>query len=372
MPDLVVADHATSALYAGYAEMRGRSPVARSESGAWIVTRHADASRLLSDARLSHWRMPVGQTPFGDAMNRWLEAIEPRGERGLRRAIRECADPGRLRATVRDAALGLEGMLLARRRVDLIGDLARPFTLRVAASLLGISPRAHERFVDLVSGVRPHLFAAATPAGGRAGELREFLLTCRGERDGWIGASAELNEDDFLAFSTFLLFAAHDNMMNFIGNAFLALHQTPEVAGRLRTEPALWPTAVDELLRYDSPVQFVSASSAEEIELGGISIPPGESIWIGIGSANRDPERFADPDRLIPDRADNGHLSFGLGAMRCVGAGLAKLEGVAALTLALRLENVTLEAPPLWRPSGSVLRGLDSLLLAYEGLAPGA
>lgn len=368
MPLLAPGDVAgeTSVLYEGYARLRAHRPIFRREDGVWIVTRYADAALLMTDRRLAHWQMPVPGPPFAAPMNRWLHALEPGEAATLRTRIRDCADPRRLHDAVAREARRAEAMLESREEVDLIADFARPFTLRIAASLLGIAADAHDSFVDAVTAIKPHLFSAI----GRRDALHDLLLAQRGSGSAWSEAGRDLTDEDFVAFTLFLLFASHDNMTNFIGNAWLALHTQDGAVATLRHRPELWSSAIDELLRWDSPVQYLSATAREPVDAGDTTIERGETVWISIGSANRDGERFQDPDRLLLDREGNLHLSFGLGSMRCVGAALAKVEAVTALRLLLRLEGVRLLQAPEWRRDTAVLRGPASIHVRYESLSP--
>src|SRR5690606_25538520 len=173
-----------------------------------------------------------------------------------------------------------------------------------------------------------------------------------------------LDDEEILATALLVMGAGHETTTNLIGNAVLALLRHPDQLARLRATPALAPAAVEELLRFDSPVQATSRVSRAPLALHGRTIPPGEEIGLLLGAANRDPEAFAEPDRLDLARSDNRHVSFGLGVHFCLGAGLARLEAQLALTgLLERAPRLALAADDdalAWRP-GWLLRGLAAL-----------
>ena len=157
-----------------------------------------------------------------------------------------------------------------------------------------------------------------------------------------------------------LLFAGNETTPNLIGNGLLALLQWPEALELLRRQPALMRRAIEELLRYDSPVQGVNRQASADVVLRGQRVRRGEEIVVLLGSANRDPGRFAEPDRLNILRADTGHLGFGHGVHYCLGATLARLTaGVALTTLLRRWPELRTEGPPAWRRQSLVARGLS-------------
>jgi len=175
-----------------------------------------------------------------------------------------------------------------------------------------------------------------------------------------------LSDDELIANGTLLLLAGHETTTNLIGNGALALLRHPQQFERLRRDPRLASSAVEECLRYDAPVQLTSREPLEDLEYAGVKFPVGIEINLILGSANRDSARFEDPDRFDVARGDSGHLAFGHGAHFCIGAQLARLEGEIALArLAKRLPALALAVDePSWRP-GLVLRGLQSLPVAF-------
>jgi cytochrome P450 len=180
------------------------------------------------------------------------------------------------------------------------------------------------------------------------------------EEDGQIG------EDAVYANAALLLTAGHETTTNLIGNGVLALLRHPDQMDRLRQDPSLIPTAVEEMLRYDSPVQFTNRILTGDLMVGGKRLGKGQMVLLLIGAANRDPEQFADPDRFDVGRQDNKHLSFALGSHYCLGAQLARLEGrIAVETLLRRMPDLRLEGPqPHYREHFN-LRGLKCLPVAF-------
>jgi hypothetical protein len=176
-----------------------------------------------------------------------------------------------------------------------------------------------------------------------------------------------LNEQDLYATCILLLVAGNETTTNLIGNGLLALLRHPEELERLRDHPSLIASAVEELLRYDSPVQATSRVAMTELEIDGTAIAKGEMVVTLLGAANRDPEQFPDPDRLDVTRRDNRHVAFGHGAHFCLGAPLARVEGQIAIDTVLgRLPELRLATDaPEWRPT-IILRGLQSLPVAFR------
>ena len=184
-------------------------------------------------------------------------------------------------------------------------------------------------------------------------------------------AGEQLSEDELVAMIFLLVVAGHETTVNLIGNGVLALLDHPEQMDRLRDHPALIRPALEELLRYDSPLETATERYArEDVTVAGTTIPRGELVYAVIGSANRDERQFAQPDTLNLTREPNRHLAFGQGVHYCLGAPLARLEGQIAInTLLSRLPQVRLAVArgALRRRRGFVLRGLEALPVAFSG-----
>jgi cytochrome P450 len=263
--------------------------------------------------------------------------------------------------------------------LDLVADLAVPLPIIVIAELLGVPAEDRARLKTwsdhaamLLDGtLREEHLAVALPSFL---ELVEYLRRAverrrAAPRDDLISAlvSAQeagdaLDDDEVLGTCALVLGAGHETTTNLIGNGMLALLRDPAALARLSREPELVPSAVEELLRYDSPVQVTSRIPLEDVSIGGRRIPAGVEVDTLLGSANRDERHFPSPDALVLDRADNRHLSFGHGSHFCLGAPLARLEAqlaVGALVRRFPGMKLALEDPP--RRPGFVLRGRTRL-----------
>jgi cytochrome P450 len=269
------------------------------------------------------------------------------------------------------------------REIDLVRDLAYPLPVIVIAELLGVPAKDRDRFKRWSE----ELSAILDPlsAGGRLGRAnrafadaahymrRIFEERRREPRDDLVSAlvAAEeagdrLSEIELLSVTMLILGAGHETTTNLIGNGVLALLRNPAERRRLADEPDLAASAVEELLRYDSPVQLTDRVTTEPMELGGQSIKERKAVVLLLGAANRDPEAFAEPDRLHLARTDNRHVAFGHGIHFCVGAALARLEAQVAIPeLLRRYPDMRLAREPRaddWKKS-IVLRGLKTLPL---------
>lgn len=270
--------------------------------------------------------------------------------------------------------------------MDLLDDYAFPLPIRVITHLLGVPEEDADRFrvwssavvsIELVTlgmGIAQDKLAAM-------GEFRDYLLALfdrkrRAPGDdlvtGLVRAEDErgaLTEDELVAMVFLLLVAGHETTVNLLGNGVLALLRHPDQLARVRDDPALVGPAVEELLRYDGPVETSTMRYAlEDVELAGTTIPRGDGVLVVLASANRDAAQFPDPDRLDVTRSDNRHLAFGKGLHYCLGAPLARMEATIALTTLLRrLPTLRLAADPATlqiRPS-FLIRGLQALPVAW-------
>ena len=375
--------------YPIYEQVRGSgTPVIRLAEGPWAVLDHAPGASLLEDRRFAHWHLPrgAGDTVHGRLLKRWLTLMDPASHTRLRQLTARLLSAARvqlLEDELRHVADGL--MPRAPGTFDVVSGFARPLTLSAAATLLGVPDADRDTFDQLVTAAGPRLLSAAsadTTERDRALlAVREFVFDLvdrargRAESDrdlpGCLHAAAAhdgLTRDDLLAFTVFFLFASHENLLNFIGNAFLALVRRPDARRALARRRR--PADVDELLRFDSPVQFISLLAKAPVEIAGTAIAADDLVWVAVGAANRDPRRFTDPASVLLDRPDNQHLSFGRGSLFCPGAMLARLEGSVALEALTTLANPRLTSASLcWREHPIVLRGLHSLPVAHDGVA---
>jgi cytochrome P450 len=311
--------------------------------------------------------------------------------------VKDGADHSRLRGLVNKAftprmvealrprVVGLVDELLdalaGRDEIDLLTDFAAPLPIIVIAELLGIPPEDREQlrhwsdamatFLD--GSIRDaHMADAAAAASEMAHYLEGIFDERRHEpRDDLISglvsaheAEDKLDDDELLATVALILGAGHETTTNLIGNGTLALLRHPDQLERLRREPDLIDSAVEELLRYDSPVQNTSRTPRENVVIGGQEVEAGIEVNVFLGSANRDPDVFSDPDVLDIARKDNRHVSFGQGVHFCLGASLARLEGQVAIGALLdRFPTMKLADEVLEYRPGLVLHGLKRLPL---------
>ncbi|MCI4045970.1 cytochrome P450 [Streptomyces sp. TRM75563] len=375
--------------YATYDRLREGCPVQRVPTGSgghqgYLITGHAEARTAFTDPRLSKdtarfFADRPSDRDLHPAISRNMLASDPPAHTRHRRVAAPLFTTGRVRELRPHIARVVDGLTAAWRpgaEVDLVAELAVPLPVTVICELLGVpeSDRAplagwsHELFdatdtdrVDAAShrigDYLTHLVGTArdTPGDGR---LHSFLRDCD---------EGGLDRDEAVSLAVLLLVAGHETTTQFIGNALLALLRHPEAFDRLRRDPALIPGALDELLRYDSPVSVATfRHSTEELRVGGADIPAGCPVLIAPGAANRDPAQFPRPDRLDLDRDATGHLSFGHGIHRCPGAPLARAEAEIALrTLLTRFPDMRLAVPApslTWRRT-RLTRGLAALPL---------
>jgi len=271
--------------------------------------------------------------------------------------------------------------------MDVIADLAYPLPVTVICEMLGVPAGDRDTFRQWSLDIARSLDAILLPTDpevvtrGNAARraLENYFRGLIAERrtrpqadllTALIAAEEQgdtLSEGELLATCVLLLIAGHETTVNLIGNGLLALLRHPDQLRRLRDDPALIQTAVEELLRYDSPVQRSGRIPNTDVEIGGKTIPKGSLVSALIGAANRDPAQFPDPDRLDVGRSDNRHIAFGWGIHFCLGAPLARVEGQIAINTLLRRKSALALATesPQWRES-SALRGLKALPVSLE------
>jgi cytochrome P450 len=380
--------------YPTYHRLRDEDPVHHSPLDFWVLTRYEDVAAVLRDPRFI-------KEPLVSMVAARFGVTVPPGV-GLSMLDRDPPDHTRLRSLVSKAFTPrvVEGLrpriqkmvddLITRAEavgtMDLIEEFAYPIPVNVICAMLGVPVEDHERFkgwsLDIARGLDsvwlppeseiPKRSGAARHAIGdyMRGLIAERRASPRGDLLSALIAAEEagdkLSEDELIATCILLLIAGHETTVNLIGNGTLALLRHPEEWRRLRETPGLIPSAVEELLRYDGPVQRTARITSTEVTIGGRTIPKGEMVMPFIGAADRDPSQFPDPDRLDLGRADNRHIAFGWGIHFCLGAPLARVEGQIAIdTLVRRLPRLTLvDDEPEYRQS-LTLRGLKALPVTF-------
>ncbi|GHE43734.1 cytochrome P450 [Streptosporangium violaceochromogenes] len=393
--------------YPLYAELR-RTPVTRQEGGVYAVSTYWEITGLLHDPRISSdarnrapqagaGPLPVVPQEETDLPPSFIGLDPPEHDRLRRLAMRPFGPPHTprrvhdMRAELTRTVSGLIDAFQGRSEVDIVDDFAYPFPVTVICRLLGVPREDEARFhiwaEAVVAALDPDPVEGA-PDRARAArrarsELGLYLAGLAEERrrapgDDLLsamtsghGPEERLSPVEVVTTAVLLLIAGHETTVNLIANGVLTLLRHPEELKRLRDEPGLAVPLVEELLRYEPPVQLLPQRTAvADIDIAGTTIPRGAPIWLVVASGSRDPRRFADPDRFLPERPDNQHLGFGGGVHYCFGAPLARLEAQIALTeLARRLgEPRLVEDPPPYRRN-PVLRGPRHLRVAFDTLA---
>jgi hypothetical protein len=380
--------------YPAYHQLRREDPVHRHPLGFYVLTRYDDVAAFLRDPRFGKsGYQALFESRFGAGKDGpWLPMSmlfrDPPDHTRLRALVSKAFTPRvveALRGHVEAIVKGLLDRVADQERVDVIEALAYPLPVTVISELLGVPAGDTEQIKEWSRDVARALDAIALPIapevierGSQATEaIAGYFRALADERRQRPGpdllsglvqaeeAGDRLNERELLATCLLLYVAGHETTVNLVGNGLLAILRHPEERRRLEADPTLLPAAVEELLRYDGPVQRTGRMAAVDAEIAGVPIPAGALVLGLVGAANRDPAHFAEPDRLDLKRDEPGHLAFGAGIHYCLGASLARLEAQVAIGAILRrFPALTLAVErPIWRPS-STLRGLESLPVA--------
>ncbi|WP_224282501.1 cytochrome P450 [Streptomyces sp. LS1784] len=384
--------------YPLYARMRRESPVHRSAQGIWHLTRYTDVDAALGDLRLSNDRDRMTRALGGlggnlkalsrltNRLGRVMTNTDPPDHARLRKLANRAFTARRVEA-LRDGIQATVDQLIdeavaAGPTMDLIEAIASPLPLSVVCELFGIPPEDRPQVKTWFRRLG-NLTAGIEQAEAAVDQYEEYLSGLIRQRrsepgDDLISALVatqahddRLTDSELLSTCFVLITAGDETTANLIGNGVLALLRHPDQLARLREDPALIRTAVEELARYDTPTQSIVRVVAEDVEIGGQLLREGELVYPFLAAANRDPDRFEDPDRLDLARPRNRHLSFGTGPHFCLGGPLARLQTeVAVGTLVRRLPHLRLAdeaadgAALEWRPN-PLQRHLSVLPLTY-------
>lgn len=376
--------------YPLYAQLR-EMPVAPIGDGFYEVSSYAGIAALLHDPRMSKDQRKSDIPPVGVQQMpvRPFLSLDPPEHDRLRRQVMRQFTPARVDGMHDRIVALVDGLIDAQRgnqQFDVVDDFAYPLPVTVICELLGVpredEPRFHVWADTLAHSIDPDP-GQETTAGAMmaAQELGNYMRGLIEERrahptDDLISglaiendAAGEMTDPELIITLILLLIAGHETTVNLITNGMLTLLRFPEWLQRLRDDPDHIPFVIEELLRYEPPVQFVPRFALADITMDGVTIPKGAGIRLMLAAGNRDPHRFQDPDVFNPDRPDIEHFGFGGGIHFCVGAPLARIEGEVALTeLARRLVNPRLvEDPPPYRPN-AVLRGPRHLPVAFDAI----
>ncbi len=384
--------------YSWYHQLRSEDPVHWDEQmHHWVLTRYADVVTVLKSPHVSVERILFSAGPpeplrtelgkIMTALANQMVFVDPPQHTRLRSLVSAAFTPrvvAAMRPRIQQIVDELVDNVQAQGQMDLIQDLAYPLPVTVIAEMLGVPLADRDRlrkwseaFFAFLEGqttlAQDYIFLNALE------ELTDYfrhliahlpepppdtllsaLAAARQQND-------RLNEAELFANCLLLLSAGHETTVNLIGNGMLALLRHPDQYEKLRQDPTLTTTAVEEFLRYDSPVQWTGRQANADMEIGDTRIAAGQFLVVGLGAANRDPAQFAEPDRLDVSRRENRHVAFGQGIHFCAGAALARLEAqVAFETILQRLPNLRLATDTVTWHTNMAFRRLIALPLAFD------
>jgi pimeloyl-[acyl-carrier protein] synthase len=362
----------------------------------WVVTRYPDVLNVLHSFSADRTPTPEqltamglsGLNPIAKVMVKQMLFMDAPAHTRLRGLASAAFTPRRvevLRGHIQEIADNLLERVQAQGRMDIIEDFAAPMPAIVTAEMLGVPTEDHSdlkkwsadfaemlgnfqhnpdripRVLESTNNLTDYFQAAIDKARQhpREGLIQAFM---NAEIDG-----DRLTDEEIVANCIVTMVGGQETTTNLIGNGLLTLMRNPEQLARLRDDPSLINSAVEELLRYESPSQHTGRIAREDVQIGGKEIRKGQAVMAIMAAANRDPERFPDPDRLILDRSDNKHLAFGWSSHFCFGAPLARMEGqIAFETILRRLPNLEVSPGPLTWRNNSGLRGLTALPVTFS------
>jgi cytochrome P450 len=362
----------------------------------WVVTRYPDVLNVLHSFSADRTPTPEqltamglsGLNPIAKVMVKQMLFMDAPAHTRLRGLASAAFTPGKvevLRGHIQEIAEDLLDRVQTLGRMDIIADFAAPMPAIVTAELLGVPTEDHTdlkkwsadfaemlgnfqhnpdripRVLESTNNLTTYFQAAIDKARQhpREGLIHSFITAeINGDR---------LTDEEIVANCIVTLVGGQETTTNLIGNGLLTLMRNPEQLAQLRDDSSLIPSAVEELLRYESPSQHTGRIAREDVQMGDRQIGKGQAVMAIMAAANRDPDRFPDPDRLILDRADNKHLAFGWSSHFCFGAPLARMEGqIAFETLLRRLPNLEVVPGPLTWRNNSGLRGLMALPVTFS------
>lgn len=362
----------------------------------WVVTRYVDVLEVLHTFSAERTHTPeklkamglAEMSPIAELMVKQMLFMDPPAHTRLRALASQAFSPARvavLRSHIREIVTRLLDQVQDRGRTDIIKDLAEPLPCTVTAEMLGVpaedqhqlktwsanfaemlgnfqhNPEHAPRMLRTVNEMTAYFRDAVRRQSEHPREgLIHALMTAEMDGD-------RLTEEEIVANSIVTMVGGQETTTNLIGNGVLSLLRNPAEMKRLQSDLGLIPSAVEEMLRYESPSQHTGRLAPRDVEMGGKTIGKGQAVMAVMAAANRDPERFPDPDRFDITRKDNRHLAFGYAAHFCFGAALARVEGQEAMEAIVgRLPGLKLEPGPLTWRNNLGLRGLTSLPVRFR------
>lgn len=400
--------------YPLYQRLREHAPVYRMQAvDAWIITRYEHVEPLLRDTRLRSYRAGYDQSAqappevreqlkfLNDLHAQRFFKIEPPAHTALRRLFIRSFGPRfveQLRPRIQSICEELLGEVAARGEMEVIRDLAYPLPAMVIAEMMGV-PGCDRHLLQTWSRVLLSYFGTSFGTSEFYSErdaanieaiyqthlemtdyLRDLIAERRERpRDDILSylvhpdeGAPVLNERELFSNCITLLFAGHETTMNLLGNGLYALLRNTEQHQTLREDPALLPAAIEEMLRYDSPVQFSKRVTASALSVGSTCIPANEELWLCLGAANRDPAQFPEPERFDITRSPNRHVAFGAGIRFCLGSSLARLEATVAFELLLKsLPELRLTTDVVKQRLHPFFRGVEALPVSFRATTGG-
>lgn len=386
--------------YPFYTQLRSQDPVHWDEAmGFWVLTRYADIASVYADARFSRAqglrrgfeRLPEAEQriaePVYHSFSKTMFYSDPPYHTRLRGLVNNAFTPNaveQMRPHVQRMVDSLLDAVQTQGEMDAIHDLAHPLPILVISQMLGLPAEERGRFKqwsdDLfaILGSVPHAPESMERASRSLAELTDYLTTLSHSRRqqpqndlisalvGVVEKGQRLTQEELIANVTILLSAGHETTSNLIGNGLLALLRNPDQMQKLRDHPKLVPSAVEEMMRYDNPVQIAYRSAAADVEIGGKYMRKGQLVNSVLAAGNRDPERFSEPDQFDISRDEGRQLGFGLGIHFCIGAPLVRLEAqIAFSTILRRFPELHLATENLEWQEHPIFRGVKSLPLTF-------
>ncbi len=359
----------------------------------WVVTRYEDVIRVLRDFSAERTPTPAQLTlmglsalnPVAKVMVKQMLFLDPTAHTRIRSLASAAFTPARvdgLRSHIREIVQNLLKPVASKGRMNLIADLAEPLPCIVTAEMLGVPVEDHPQlklwsqdFAEVLGNFQhnpDHVQRILKCTEGMSDYFRRMMHSDRLRPEGLVNSlkNAEINgdrltEEEVIANCIITMVGGQETTTNLLGNGVLALLRNPDQLEKLRANPALVPSAVEELLRFESPTQYTGRLAPQDTEIGGKVIKQKQAVFAVLGAGNRDPERFPNPDKLDIARTDNKHLAFGWGAHFCFGAPLARIEAQMAFEELLKLQNWALEPGPLTWRTNLALRGLTKLPITF-------
>ncbi len=382
--------------YPVYARLRDEAPVHHSPLGFCMITRYDDVMALLRDERGSRelWRHneqylrnhPGATAAWEGFIRNQVQFLDPPAHTRQRTLVSKAFTPRAIEARRPRVQAIVDELLAAARpagRMDVVTDLARPLPYRAICDLLGLpadDPRIEAPWITaIVRGlstlVTAEDMAAASEAMERVTRFVTEVIDQRRSRpaDDLLSALIEAEDqgdrlavDELVALVINLFVGGSETTMNLIGSGLFSLLRFEDQLELLRAQPGAMRSVVEECLRFESPAQFQSRTTLAPIEVRGVTVPPEETLFLCLASANRDERRWRQPDRFDVSRADLQHLAFGYGIHHCLGASLARLETHVALTALVRLPDLALDGRPVWGGAAALSqRGLRTLPIRF-------